>query len=131
MGYSTDFSGVLTFKEELTATQLNKLNSFLGEDCRNHPEWEASAGLYYVDLELTEDFSGIKWNGAEKTYDMVDIVNMILTNMRKVIPDFNLEGKLLAQGEDIDDRWELVMEDGLAVRREVPHTGQKVTCPPL
>ena len=128
MGYSTDFKGELKFTEELKASQLAKVKAFLDEDCRDHPEW-GNTKLYYVDLELLPDYSGLRWNGAEKTYGMVDVVNLIITNMRKDMPEFGLEGKLLAQGEDIDDRWELIIQDGMAVKKELPHTGSKVICP--
>lgn len=128
MGYSTDFTEELKFTQELTASQLAKVKNFLGKDCRNHPEWEAP-GLTYVDLELLDDFSGLKWDGSEKTYDMVGLVNMIIRNMRQDMPEFGFTGKLLAQGEDIDDRWELLIEDGFAIKKDVPQTGSKVTCP--
>ncbi len=128
MGYSTDFKGELKFTNELTIGQLAKVNSFLQEDCRDHPEW-GNKELYYVDLELLPDFSGLKWNGAEKTYGMVEIVNMIILNTRKEMPDFGLKGKFLAQGEDIDDRWELIFENGLAIKKELPQKVDKITCP--
>ena len=128
MGYTTTFKGQLTFKPELTARQLAKVKSFLGQDARKHPEWNAP-NLYYIDLEFTDDFSGIQWNDAEKTYDMTEIVNLIIREMRKDYPEFTLEGKFLAQGEDIEDRWELVMVDGWAKEKQMPRVGQKVRCP--
>ena len=128
MGYYTDFKGELKFTEELKASQIAKVKSFLDENCRNHPEW-GNTDLHYVDLEFLPDFSGLKWNGAEKTYGMVEIVNMIIQNMKKEMPTFGLEGKFLAQGEDIDDRWELIIENGFAIKKDLPQSGQKVICP--
>jgi len=128
VGYSTNFQGELKFTEELKASQIAQVQSFLTQDCREHPEW-GNPECYYVDLEFLPDFSGLKWNGAEKTYGMVEIVNMIIKNIQKTTPTFGLKGRLLAQGEDIDDRWELVFENGIAVRKELPHTGSKITCP--
>ena len=128
MGYSTDFKGELKFERELTGSELAKVRAFLEEDCRDHPDW-GNTNLYYVDLELLDDFSGLKWNGAEKTYGMVEIVNMIITNMKKEVPDFSLTGKLFAQGEDIDDRWELSIKDGVAIKTDAPQTGDKIVCP--
>lgn len=62
MGYSTDFKGELKFTRELTGSELATLKGILGEDCRNHPDWDAK-NLYHMDLEMLEDFSGIKvWN---------------------------------------------------------------------
>lgn len=83
MGYTTNFKGELKFTKELKASELAKLSSMLGEDCREHPEWDYEGPLYYIDLELLEDFSGIKWDGSEKTYSMTSMVNLIIREMRK------------------------------------------------
>jgi hypothetical protein len=130
MGYSTEFKGELRFANEPTAKQLAALQSMFGEDCRDHPEWSDATGLYYVDLELTEDFTGIRWNGAEKTYGLEKIVNVVIREMRKQWPDFALTGTLYAQGEDAEDRWALhVGEDGFASKQALAITGQRVICP--
>lgn len=128
MGYSTQFKGELKFKSELTATQLAKVKSMCGEDCRDHPEWNAP--YYYIDLELTDDFSGLRWNGAEKTYDLDKLVNVVTAEMRKEWPDFALTGELHAQGDEMEDRWVLkINEDGIAERKDVVVAGERVTCP--
>jgi hypothetical protein len=130
MGYTTTFTGSLLFTSEPTAKQLAKLNSMFGEDCRDHKEWETGTGLYYVDLKLTDEFTGIEWNGAEKTYDLDKLVNVVIREMRKEFPEFGLTGTLLAQGEDAEDRWQLVIgDDGLAQRIKVQIVGTKVKCP--
>lgn len=128
MGYSTEFSGELTFTNDLTSKQLAKVKSFLGEDCREHPEW-GKTGMTYIDLELLDDFSGLRWDGAEKTYELTEKINLIIDEMRKEYPDFGLEGSLLAQGEEIDDRWMLTIENGHAVERKIKIKGKKTTCP--
>lgn len=131
MGYNTEFKGKLLFKKELTASQLSKVQSFLGEDCRDHPEWIGGDELYYVDLVLLDDFSGLRWNDeTEKTYGLDKVINMITANMRSFMPNFCLVGKLLAQGEEIDDRWELIMDStGKAHKKDLPQTGDKIICP--
>lgn len=128
MGYNTEFKGELRFTSELTASQLAKVKSFMGEDCREHPEWN-TINLTWIDMELLEDFSGIKWNGGEKTYDLVEKVNLIIDQMRIDCPNFGLEGKLMAQGEDIDDRWMLLIENGRAIEKKILISGTKVRCP--
>lgn len=129
MGYSTNFIGELRFTSEPTASQLAALKAMCGEDCREHPEWNAP-GLYYIDLELTDDFSGLRWNEAEKTYDLDKLVNVVLGEMRKKWPDFGLAGTLAAQGEDVEDRWALTIgEDGLAHKLPLAPTGKIVKCP--
>ena len=128
MGYSTDFTGELKFTTDLTGKQLAKIKSFLGEDCRDHPEWNAKE-LTYIDLELTEDFSGIQWDGSEKTYELAEKINLIISQMKKDYPEFGLSGSLLAQGEDMNDRYSIVIENGFAKEKKIIITGKKVKCP--
>lgn len=128
MGYTTTFKGVLQFEKELTTTQLKKLAQYLGEDIREHPEW-GKHDLTYIDLVLTKDFAGLEWDGSEKTYDLVDKVNLILDQMRKEYPDFNLTGSLNAQGEDSDDRWTLKIVNKKAVKEDIPLATDEIICP--
>lgn len=131
MGYNTDFNGVLKFQEGMTVEQLSELKKYLGEDCRDHPEWDyPNVGLTYVDLEITDDMLGLRWNGTEKTYDLVEKINLITKNMRVKYPDFKLSGEMNAQGEDIGDIWKVVMdEDGIAQKVEMKLEGDVVECP--
>jgi hypothetical protein len=126
MGYTTTFKGELTFVQEPTASQLAKIKQLFKVDGRKVGLNEAT----YINLKFTEAFTGIEWNGTEKTYGMVEAVNYIIAQMKFDYPDFGLYGKLLAQGEDIEDRWELqINTDGWAVEKKIPLIGQKVRCP--
>jgi len=128
MGYNTDFKGVLALRDGTTVEELRRLKSFLGVDCRDD-ENLCSYGLDYIDLELTDDLSGLRWNGAEKTRGMTEAVGMILNEMRGEFPEFTLTGTLQAQGEDADDRWDLIA-DGDSVRTvKYKMVGERVTCP--
>jgi hypothetical protein len=130
MGYTTNFNGTLKFTRELTGSEIATVSKFLDEDCRDHPEWEDSAGLTQIDLEFSGDFDGLKWNGMEKTYDLVDKVNLVITNVRKEIPDFGLTGTMHAQGERFSDRWILAIgKDGFAHKVDIPTPDDMITCP--
>jgi len=132
MGYSTEFEGTLYFTEQLTAEQSQALDKILGEDVRDHDEWEHDEDSYvtYIDLEVTRDNDGIKWDGSEKTYGLDEAVNIVLREMRKQFPTFGLTGQIRAQGESMDDRWILMMDDdGDAVKQDVVFNGKKITCP--
>lgn len=129
MGYSTNFDGRLEFSNEPTVKQIAALNAMFGEDCREHPEW-AAKGLSYIDLEFTEDFLAVRWNGAEKTYDLDKLVNVVTVQMRNKWPDFSFTGSLLAQGEETKDRWRLVIgPDGMASKVPVVEKSGQVQCP--
>jgi len=128
MGYSTEFRGKLEFVNEITSKQLAKVITFLGEDCRLHPEWGAT-NLTYIELRLTDDFTGLEWNGRPKTYNLTEKVNLIIEKVREEFPEFELKGELMAQGEDIEDRWKLKIEGGKAVKIEMKIAGRKCECP--
>lgn len=132
MGYSTSFEGELKFTAEATAPQLVALKGICGEDVREHPEWHVKDGhdLAYIDLELASDFEGLKWDGSEKTREMVACVNLVISLMRERWPAFGLTGAMLAQGEDPDDAWALnIGPDGWATKQKVTLAGTVVTCP--
>ncbi len=129
MGYMTEFKGELKFTTEMTGTQLAEVKSFCDADIREHPEWGKAKTFNYFFLTLLDDFSGLKWNGVENARGMVEQVNIITLNMCKRWPDFGLTGRMLAQGEYIDDRWELVVEDGVATKEDVAVTGTRIMCP--
>ena len=132
MGYTTEFDGVLNFTVEMKTPELAHLNTILGEEVSDHPEWEVKTDEYvnYIALQLSKDFSGIEWNGGEKVYGMEESVNIVIREMRKLMPEFGLSGQLHAKGEDFDDRWNLVIgEDGFAQKLEIPAIGEKITCP--
>lgn len=123
MGYSTEFKGELKFTKPLTSTALGHLNAFLDKDRRDigldgDEMYTNGYGTYWehIDYVLLDDFSGIQWNGAEKSYDMEHIANFLIDTMKEKFPDFGLTGKMVAQGDDPDDRWELVIKDGYAVK---------------
>lgn len=128
MGYNTSFKGELKFVHELSLPQSVKLKSLLGEDCRDHPEWNR-VDLTYIDLELNNDLTGIKWDGAEKTYGLAEKVNVVIDEMQKVFPEFGLTGAMLAQGEEAGDVWILKIENGRAIKTEIKVDVEKITCP--
>lgn len=137
MGYSTDFSGVLKIKNDLTASQLRELNRILNSDTedllKEFPEAfkgdNYQAKNAYIQVELTKELDGIRWDGSEKCYYMTEVINVIIECMKKTVPDFELEGSLLAQGEDIEDRWTLMIENNVAKKIDSPPPGKKIKCP--
>ena len=120
MGYSTEIKGELKFTHEVSVPQVKRLNEFFGEDGRGHLDWDYSKGeIAYIQWQLTKDLDGIKWDGNEKFYEIVNSVNFIIHNMRKEWLEFGLQGELLCQGEEIEDRWYLkIGEDGFAYRQD-------------
>lgn len=139
MGYSTYFDGTLLFTETLTAPQIVQLQKMCGEDCRQHPEWrypeEDTSQLTWIDLQLNDDYTGLIWNeDAENTQDLPKKINLILDVMRRTWPTFGLRGKLRAQGEEPEDRWNIIINnEGYAEEVEIMlfefESGDELTCP--
>ena len=131
MGYDTNYVGVLKFKNEVTPKELAKMGTIVGEDCRDHPEWDKDPECYtYIDLELTDDYEGLQYNGDEKSSGMVGNINTLLNEMRKEFPEFGLKGGFVCQGETILDRWKLKFKDGKAIRVDIVVDKSKlITCP--
>lgn len=129
MGYNTQFSGTLLFPPEMTIREVLRVQRFLGEDCREHPEW-GDTELTWIDLSLTGDASGLEWNGGEKSYNMEEKIELIINNMRKDFPDFYLNGILAAQGEEIDDRYKIIVNaNGVFKATLLSETEGMITCP--
>lgn len=116
MGYSTSFDGVLELNVTISAQELALVNKIINEDC-------------YFDIEITDDFSGLKWNGSEKTRGMVEKINSMIDQVTEKYPDFMLTGELRAQGEEFDDRWILRMIDNRAVKIDLVNTSESICCP--
>ena len=134
MGYTTEFEGVLKFTSPLTAEQELFLKTIIPddgcEDSENHPDWIKPKGYNgYVQLVVSQDGSGIVWDGNEKFYDAVDAVNTVIMTMQSKFPEFGLSGYLDAQGEEVGDVWMLMIVDGKAVRKDSPKSDDIVTCP--
>ena len=128
MGYTTKFTGELLFTTTLNPIQLKKVESFFGEDCRDHKEWGGSGT--YIDLVFNKDFTGLKWDSStEKNNGMVSHVNVIIREMQKIMPEFGLTGYLSAQGESFNDKWLCKIENGIAIEKSIEIKGQEVSCP--
>lgn len=66
-------------------------------------------------MEITEDFSGLRWNGSEKTNYVEDMLNYITEYMHKAgYSDFELTGKMECQGEEVGDYYFIEMVSGVA-----------------
>ena len=104
MGYDTSYVGEFKINKPLNAYQIKHIENIFGEDCRTHLEWGAT-DLTYIDLELSKDKKRIIYDGSEKSYDMTEKLALVVKLMRAVVPDFQLDGEFVCQGEDYNDRY--------------------------
>lgn len=117
MGYNTEYKGKLNFTCGPTTYMLNALEDILGQDCREH-KWrlysKPDKELTFIDLELNEEKDALIWNESEKSYDMADKIELVVQLMQDNGFDFGLYGEFECQGEDMDDRYFIVVEDNEA-----------------
>lgn len=136
MGYTTEFQGELLFTCPMSTEMLDFLGLFLWQDRRDigldgDDLYKRGYGSYWyhIDYEFNDDQTGIRWNGAENSYDMEHIANFLIDTMREKFPEFGLAGEMRAQGEEQQDRWILAIRDGRAVQIGNPRQRKTIRCP--
>lgn len=68
--------------------------------------------------EVTEDGNFIEWDGAEKFYESKAWMNYIIRNF--IAPFGHVcNGEIKAQGEEINDRWMLIVKDNKATSKNL------------
>lgn len=109
MGYSTEFTGCIKVRPSMSPDLVRQINTFCeerhGEDTVPHE----GMPTFWCDFRAAEDGSHIGWSGSEKSYHMAEWAKILID--RFIAPaGLMAHGRMLAQGEDIHDRWELVVE---------------------
>lgn len=62
--------------------------------------------------EVSKDGTTISWNGCEKFYDYVEWIQYLIDNFL-TLWGYTLNGSILWQGEEIQDRGEIVIKDNV------------------
>lgn len=132
MGYTTTFSGTLQIKSDLTKNEIKFLRKIEGEVpddiCKRYEAKYGRLSWGCFDFQMNDDMEGFEWNGGEKTYDAEKQIQFIIDECLSINPKFLLEGVMLCQGEDPDDRWRLVVKKNKVTKQDLIVDG-KVTCP--
>lgn len=127
MGYTTQFDGELKFTKLLSPEKLCQIDHLICNLREDHIVYKNKS--FYFQLELSESKTGVVWDGGEKCYYMELAVEYFLKELKKIDPDLSLSGDFLAQGEEAQDRWYLVVEKDEVNIREVMRTGTIQKCP--
>ncbi len=129
MGYTTNFQGTIKITPELKASEIKFIQGMFGDMREWNPKEAEQLDMTHFDFEFNEDFTGIGWNGAEKFYDADKCMKYVVDATIKKYPHLKFNGILQAQGEDFDDRWQLIVKDNKVSRKEVVLKGKKIKCP--
>lgn len=135
MGYTTDFEGVIELDKPLTEEDNDFLMKFSG--CRRmvrnicehqygiEGEWfvnDESTGVkdynkppktqpgLWCQWKPTDDGKGIEWDGGEKFYESETWMKYLIEGFLKP-KGYKCNGEILAQGEEIHDRWRLIVKN--------------------
>lgn len=110
MGYTTEFEGAVKVEPTLTAAQMDILHDFAQE--RHGGNCDVYAGFpgFWCNWEARTGGTEIGWNGSEKFYDSDEWMKYIIENFLKPW-GVTANGEIIAQGEDISDRWLLVVQN--------------------
>ncbi len=93
------------------------------------PRRSETVGLTWFDFEFNEEMDALQWDGAEKFYDADQKMQYLIDKAVEKYPELSFNGILQAQGEDYDDRWQLVVKNNKVKKVEVALKGKVVECP--
>jgi hypothetical protein len=129
MGYTTQFQGKVKITPELTAPQIRFIKGFYGDMREWNPDEHKRTGLMWFQWELNDNLDALQWDENEKFYDADKCMEYIIEKTTEKYPELNFNGIIQAQGEEFDDRWQLIVKNNKVTRKDVKIVGQKITCP--
>lgn len=129
MGYTTQFQGVVKITPELKTSQVKFIQGMFGDMREWNPEEAKRLDFTWFDFEFNEEMDGLQWDGTEKFYDADTKMQYLIDRAVEKYPELSFNGILQAQGEEIDDRWQLVVNDNKVKKVEVTLKGKIITCP--
>lgn len=132
MGYNTDYTGVIGFSRELKGSEITHLEPYLHSqyDRREDPNNTDNVGDFnWIDLEFSGDFMGLEYNGSEKSRNMEGQLQFAINRLVEKAPDVMCNGEMLAQGEEHDDRYKIIVTNNKVTVKKIVLKGKKVVCP--
>ncbi len=129
MGYTTQFQGEIKITPELNASQIKFIKGMYGDMRDWSPSNAKLLGLDYFQWELTDSLDSLKWDGGEKFYSADKCMEYIIEKSVEKYPELKFNGIIQAQGEEFNDRWQLIVKNNKVTRKDIELKGQKVTCP--
>lgn len=116
MGYTTRFKGEIKIDPPLSPEEVTALNTFADD---RHGDGDVYPGFpsFYCQWVSKKDGTAIVWDCGEKFYEAEAWMNYIINHF--LAEAHTLNGEIIAQGEDVDDRWKLVVKDNVVTKYEL------------
>jgi len=134
-----DYKGKLKISPELRASDIAYLKGFLGEDLRDHrDEWphtdkydELVDATNFIDVDFDDSFCYLQVDeNTEKQRGITETMNYIISVMREKIPNFELSGSIIEQGDYVDEIYKIKrQDDGYFKHVKVKLEGDIICCP--
>lgn len=129
MGYTTQFQGKIKIEPELSAKQIKFIEGMHGDMRYFAPDDAKRLDICWQQWELSADLDALEWDGNEKFYDADKCMEYVIGKCLEKWPDMKFNGIVQAQGEEFDDRWQLIVKDNTVSKKEVALKGRVITCP--
>jgi hypothetical protein len=149
MGYTTEFKGQIKVEPPLSEEEAKFLEAFSktrhmergrgpyyvdsayghgdNDDVADYNQNGRGQPGLWCHWVATEDRSALEWDGGEKFYDPEEWMRYLIDHFLKpghiaplpFLGQHTLNGSILAQGEDIEDRWRLNVIDNIVSREDL------------
>lgn len=142
MGYNTSFTGKIRILSEDANASFAIVSGLLDrfDDAEkmaadfHFPEDKLDsdrAGYFALSVKDDNDGSFLTWDGSEKTYGMVNALNILMFAAKSISPSIIFHGEMVAQGEGVGDIWGVSVKDSFATRVEfeIGSDKREVCCP--
>lgn len=129
MGYTTKFDGTITVVPRMDWT----MRAAIREYCANADVGKVNKNLDLdgtCDWKASDDFTGLVHNGMEKSYDQDKWLQALINDLLAPA-GFICNGIVDAQGEDVADRWRIIVRDNVVERDDFtgPSYAEQVNAP--
>lgn len=123
MGYTTQFLGAINVEPPFNAQEIQFLKEFIKND-NIYPD--TNRNLSYLQW-TTFDGKSLEWDKNEKFYDAAEWMSYLIFHFFGANPiakinspekfsflqGHRLNGKIEAQGEEVKDKWDLIVENNV------------------
>ena len=121
MWYSTEYIGKAKITPSPTIDMVNDIKWIIKDnDWHSELRWN---------LQVSDDLKYIEWTWNEKTYGFEETLNVLIKEVRRTYPDFDLEWEFEYQWDEWDDRWYVRKVDWVFVRIEKWLEKDEYKCP--
>jgi len=114
MGYTTKFDGTITTNPKMDWTMRAAVREYCANadigKVRKNSDLDGTC-----DWKASDDFTGLVHNGMEKSYDQDQWLQALINDLLAPA-GFICNGIVDAQGEDVSDRWRIIVRDNVVER---------------